>query len=452
MKNRTWMITTLAVLLAMLVSACAVPPPPPAAAPADSGSEASSEGAMEEDGTTTLTWAMWGSPAEVVTHQAVADAFMEEHPEIEIEIMSAPWGDYFTKMQTLWASGDSSQIPDVLFLTPVLAYAPQGVLENLDPYIEEAGYDLEDYWPTLLDLASFEGSVYGFPRDIGLEVLYYNKDIFDEVGVEYPNDDWTWEDLRAAAEALTVKDGDQVTRYGLAMEGGKYQLWVGQNGGQITDDLYNPSTCALDTPEAIEAVEFFAGMMNDGIAMRDANLSQAGGDASVFATGQAAMIIQNASRVSQFNQADLNYDISTVPIPEGGQRAARAGGAAWTMSALSDDKEAAWTFLSWLQSTDGGQRIYTASGEILPALMSTAKSDVFLGVDQPPANRQAFITEGESAKAGIIVLIPEWNELSGSIITPALQQIWVGDAEAADALPALCEQMNNFLADNGYPK
>jgi multiple sugar transport system substrate-binding protein len=355
-------------------------------------------------------------------------------------------------MQTLWASGDANQIPDVLFLTPVLPYAAQGVLENLDPYIEEAGYDLEDYWPSLLDLAMYEGSVYGFPRDIGLEVLYYNKDIFDEVGIEYPNDEWTWDDLRTAAEALTVRDGDQVTRYGLAMEGGKYQLWVGQNGGQITDDLYNPSACTLDKPEAIEAVEFFAGMMNDGIAMRDANLSQAGGDAAVFAAGQAAMIIQNASRVSQFNQAGLNYDVAPVPIPEGGQRAARAGGAAWTMSAGSDNKEAAWTFLSWLQSTDGGQRIYTESGEILPALISTANSDAFLNAEQPPANRQAFITEGESAKPGIIVVIPEWNELSNSIITPALQEIWVGDVTPAEALPALCEQMNTFLADNGYPK
>ena len=241
LKNRLWYLVTLAILMAMLVSACAVPvPPPPSSAPADTGSEAtteetpaaeeeSAEEPVAEGGDSTLTWAMWGSPAEIATHQAVADAFMDEHPEIKIEILSAPWGDYFTKVQTLWASGDATQIPDVLFLTPVLPYAAQGVLENLDPYIEKAGYDLEDYWPSLLDLSSFDGSVYGFPRDSGLEVLYYNKDIFDEAGLEYPNDDWTWDDLRAAAEALTVKDGDQTTRYGLAMEGGKYQLFVGQN-------------------------------------------------------------------------------------------------------------------------------------------------------------------------------------------------------------------------------
>ena len=451
MMKRLWMVLTLTVLLAMLVSACAVPVPPPAA-PAETGSEATTEEAAAEDGATTITWGMWGSPTEIATHQAVADAFMAEHPEIKVEITSEPWADYFTKMQTLWASGDASQIPDVLFLTPIVPYAAQGVLENLDPYIEQSGYDLEDFWPGLLEYASYEGSVYGFPRDMSAEVLYYNKDIFDEVGIEYPTDEWTWDDLLAAAEALTVRDGEQITRYGLAMEGGKYQLWVGQNNGTIFDDIRNPSTCTLDQPEAVAAVEFFAGMMNDGVAMRDANLSQAGGDSAVFASGQAAMIIQNASRVSQFNQASLNYDIAAVPIPEGGQRSASAAGAAWTMSAGSDDKDAAWTFLSWLQSTDGGQRLYTESGEILPALQSTANSDVFLGSGDPPANRQAFITEGQGAKVGRVGLIAEWNELNGSIITPAMQQIWVGDAAAADALPALCEQVNAFLADNGYPK
>src|SRR5262245_1274982 len=125
LKKRLWSVVTLAVLLAMLVSACAVPLPPAEAPAADSGSEATTteESAPAEDGTTTLLWSMWGSPAEIATHQVVADAFMAEHPEIKIEILSAPWADYFTKLQTLWASGDASQIPDVAFLTPVLPYA-----------------------------------------------------------------------------------------------------------------------------------------------------------------------------------------------------------------------------------------------------------------------------------------------------------------------------------------
>jgi multiple sugar transport system substrate-binding protein len=396
---------------------------------------------------------MWGSPEELATHESVRDAFVAEHPEIAVEMLSYPWNDYFTAMQTVWASGDPNAIPDVLFLFPVPRYAADGVLENLDPYIEAAGYDLDDYWPALLESAMYEGSIYGFPRDIGLEVLYYNKDIFDEAGLDYPTDEWTWDDLLAAAEQLTVVEpSGQVTRYALGMEGGKYLLWVNQNGGSVLDDMRNPSRCTLSEPEAVEAIRFFADMMDNNHAMRDANLSQAGGDAAVFASGQVAMIIQNASRVSQFNAAGLNYDVAPAPIPSGGQRAASAGGAAWVMSSGSDNKDAAWTFLSWLQSTDGGQRIYTESGEIFPALQSTARSDAFLQSDQPPANRQAFLTEGENARVGRFGYFPEWDELNGTIIDPVMQQIWAGEAGPDAVLPGVCEQVDAYLAEQGFPK
>jgi multiple sugar transport system substrate-binding protein len=433
-------MTALLLAVTVTLSACQTQAPPPTAAPAKA----------EE---VTLLWAFWGSPAEAKTHQAVADVFMADHPNIKIETMVEPWGDYFTKVQTLWASGDASVIPDVLFLWPTPRYAAEGVLENLDPWIEKSGYDLDDYWPALLESAKYDGSVYGFPRDISVEVLYYNKDIFDEVGVDYPTDDWTWDDLLAAAEKLTVVESSgRVARYALGMEGGKYLLWVGQNGGSILDDMRNPSKCTLTEPAAVEAIEFFAGMMDDNYAMRDAALSQAGGDAAVFQSGQVAMIIQNASRVSAFNEAGMNYDVAVVPVPKGGQRSASAGGAAWVMSAASDNKEEAWTFLSWLQSTDGGQKLYTASGEIFPALRSTARSDAFLEADQPPSNRQAFLTEGENAKVGRFGYFAEWGELDGSIISPGMQPVWAGEATPAEAVAQVCDQVNAFLAENGYPK
>lgn len=401
----------------------------------------------------TVTWAFWGSPEERATHETVANAFMEAYPDINVEIWHEPWADYFTKIQTLWASGDSAEIPDIAFLSPISNYAADGVLEPLDSFIEESGFDREDFWPGLLEFAMYDEMVYGFPRDIGLEVLYYNKDVFDEAGVEYPTEEWTWDDLLAAAEQLTVVAGNgRVSRYALGMEGGKYQLWIGQNGGSILDDMANPSRCSLTDPEAMEAVQFFADMMANNYAMPDANLSQSGGDSAVFQSGQVAMIIQNSSRVPAFNEAGMNYDVAVVPIPEGGQRSASAAGAAWTMSSFSDDKDAAWTFLSWLQSTDGGQAIYTQSGEILPALRSTALSDAFLGNDDPPENKQAFIVEGDNAKVGRAGLFPEWNELSGTIISPGMATIWAGEATVEDALTSICEAADAFLAEKGYPR
>lgn len=461
MKQKLFLLLAL-LSVTLLVSACVVATPAAPAAPAGGESEAEAPAAAPEEAAeepaaaaepVTITWAFWGSPEEAASHQKVGEVFMAEHPEIKLEYLNEPWNEYFTKMQTLWASGDATAIPDILFLWPTPRYAAEGVLENLDPYIEASGYDLGDYWPALLESASYDGSVYGLPRDISVEALYYNKDIFDEAGVAYPTDDWTWDDLRAAAEKLSVvEDSGRVARYALAMEGGKFQLWIGQNNGAILDDVRNPSKCMMAEPAAVEAIQFFADMMNDNLAMRDANINEAGGDAAVFQSGQAAMIIQNSSRVSAFNQAGLNYDVAPVPIPEGGQRAAAAGGAAWVMSSASDNKDAAWTFLSWLQSEEGGQRLYTESGEIFPALQSTARSEAFLESDQPPANRQAFLTEGENAKVGRFGYFPEWDEIESSIISPNLQRIWAGEASPEEVLPEICQQVDAFLADQGYPK
>lgn len=436
----------LTLVLAMLVSACAVPvaPAAPAAVPA-AGAPAAGEAV-------TITWAFWGSPEEAASHARVANAFMAEHPDINIELWNQPWDDYFTKIQALWASGDAKTIPDVAFLWPTPRYAAEGVLENLDPYIAESNYNLEDFWPGLLESARYEGSVYGFPRDIEVNVLYYNKDIFDAAGVEYPTDAWTWDELRAAAEKLTVKDASGNTeRYALAMEGGKFIKWVQQNGGQMLDDFVNPSQCTLTEEKALGGIQFFTDLLNDGLAMRPADLNQAGGDAAVFQSGQAAMIIQNTSRVSAFNAAAMNYDVAPVPIPADGVRWNGAGGAAWVMSAKSDNKDAAWTFLSWLQSAEGGQKLYTEAGEIFPALQSVAGSPAFMN-DQPPANKEAIITEAAASGVGGFGYFPEWGEIDGSILGPGMDLVWSGEATPADQVPVVCDQINTFLAENGYPK
>ena len=443
MPRKLWSVLSVVMVLALALGACAPVPPAPAQPPAE---------APAAKPAVTLRWAFWGSPEEAVSHKLVADAFMKLHPEIKIETWNEPWDNYFTKIQALWASGDPAAVPDIAFLWPTPKYAAEGVLENLDPYIQKSGYNLNDYWGGLLESAKYQGSVYGLPRDIEVNVLYCNKDLFDKAGVPYPDESWTWDDLLAAAEKLTVKDaGGKVVQYALAMEGGKYSKWVNQNGGAILDDYVNPSKCMLAEPKSIEAVQFFADMMNKGYAMRDADLSQAGGDAAVFLSGQAAMIIQNTSRVSTFNAAKMNYDVAVVPIPKGGKRWNPAGGAAWVMSAKSANKDAAWTFLQWLQSADGGQKLYTERGEIFPALQSAANSPAFL-TDQPPANKQGIIAEAAASGVGGFGYFPEWDELDSSVIGPALQRIWAGEADPAQLLPEMCKQADQFLKDKGYPK
>ncbi|MCB0068099.1 MAG: extracellular solute-binding protein, partial [Caldilineaceae bacterium] len=128
-----------------------------------------------------------------------------------------------------------------------------------------------------------------------------------------------------------------------------------------------------------------------------------------------------------------------------------AGGAAWVMSSGSDNKDAAWTFIQWLQSDGGGETIYTERGEIFPALQSVANSPAFM-TDQPPANKQGIITEAAASDVGNFGYFPEWGELDGSIIGPGLEKIWAGEIDPETGLADICAQVEQFLADNGYPK
>lgn len=87
----------------------------------------------------------------------------------------------------------------------------------------------------------------------------------------------------------------------------------------------------------------------------------------------------------------------------------------------------AWTFLSWLQRQTAAE-IYTEAGEIFPALQTTAMSPAFM-TDNPPANKEAIFTEGRASGVGGFGYFPEWDELNGSIISPATSQIWAGEAQ-----------------------
>ena len=402
----------------------------------------------------TLLWGMWGSPDEIVTHQKVADAYMAKNPNVKITLWTQAWGDYFTKLQTLFTANDPTTIPDVFFLSPVPGYAAKGVLKNLDPLIKSSGMDLSDYWPGAVASTSYKGSVYGFPRDIGIEVLYYNKDDFDKAKLAYPTDSWTWDDLSKAAKALTVKDASgRTSRFGLAMEGGKYFDWAGANGGLILDDMFNPTTCKLSDPKSVAGIDFFAGMMNNGIAWRDADLSQSGGDQTVFLADQASMFIQNASRVPALNAAKINYDIAPVPTaPGGGRSAGSSNGAAWVMSNVTTKPDAAWAFLQFLQSPTGGQAVYFSTGDSFPPTKSGANSPVFLAKDRGPANKNAFLVGAATANINNNGWFADWNELNGTVINPVLTTIWAGTAKAGDVLPGLCDTVNKYLADHGYKK
>ncbi len=158
---------------------------------------------------TSITLSGWSSSdAENKALTDQVDAFMKANPDIKVEVSFSP--SYEDTMQTAFASGDypevfyvdSSKLPD---------WAEAGVVAPAGDNIQ----DVEDIYPSLLQVFTYKGTLYCPPKDFSTMTLQYNKDLFDAAGVEYPTAKWTWDDLRAAAEKLTGKNAEGKSVLGL---------------------------------------------------------------------------------------------------------------------------------------------------------------------------------------------------------------------------------------------
>lgn len=390
---------------------------------------------------TTVSWSYWGDPGELPPNFEVIEQFEAANPDIAIETQHAPWASYFDRLQTQWAGGVS---PDVMFLNNIPSYASRGVLAGLDDLIAESGFDISGYHPDMLRIFMLDGTLYGFPRDNDTTVLYYNMDLFDEAGVAYPDDTWSWAELREAAAALTVTDAQGRTlQYGVVLEANKYPNFVHQNGGLLFDDPLAPTQFLLHEPAAVEAIQFMADLINvDGSAPSFDAQQQMGSTTELFATGRVAMVLTNAARVPTFLEAGFNWNVAPLPTGPTGIRANTLGGAGYVMATNPGDLEASWRFLQFLSGPEG-QSIFAATGLAVPALTTPETAAAFVAAMPEHVNGQVFIDE--TANGMLNPNFPDWREIETTLVTPALDLVWNGEQTAEQALGAIAAQVQAFL-------
>lgn len=390
-----------------------------------------------------ITWSFWGDPGELPPNYEVIEAFEAANPDINIEVQHAPWGSYFDRIQTQMAGGTA---PDTMFLNNIPSYASRGVLQSLDELIAESGFDISGYNQELLRTFTYDGQLFGFPRDNDTTVLYFNKDLFDAAGVDYPTDEWDWDDLREAALALTNRDSaGRTLQYGLALEKNKYPVWVYQNGGLIFDDALSATEFLMDDEQAVEAIQFVADLINvdRSVPSFDA-MQQLGSTTELFSTGRVAMVMTNAARVPTFAQADFEWDVAPLPMGPTGIRANTLGGAGYVLSSTSRDLESAWRFLQFLSGPEG-HAIFASTGLAVPALTTQETAEAFIAALPETINGQVFIDE--TANGQLSPVFPGWREIESTIVIPALDLVFNGEMSAADAIAQIKPQVDNALAN-----
>ncbi len=357
-----------------------------------------------------------------VTSKEIVDKFIEEHPNINVTIQEAPWGDFASKIATQIAG---NTMPDVWFQenATILGYGERGVAEELTPYIER-DLNAEDYVDALYSAENADGQIWGVPHGVNPVALAYNKDLFEEAGLDYPADEWTYEELIEAAKELTITDGDRTEQYGFV---GSYSIttgwfpWLKQAGGSALDESKTKSM--FNSQQSIDGLTQLRQGIEEGYFTSSDFLTANGGELEVFGMEKAAMLFIQYSLQVTMNESfpDTNWDTVKMPLGMDGERYVPMVNNTWLISSRAEEqtKEAAWEFLKFYLSEDV-QNIVAESGSTLPVHVSALEL-VEESVTKPE-NKTAF-TQG-IAEGGVTLdendTWSEWRLVAQEYVNEAI--------------------------------
>lgn len=405
-------------------------------------------GVGAQDGPRDVSFMVFGDPAELASYQALVGAFEGEHPEIDIELIHIPsQSDYRLRLGADFAAGSPADV----VLINYRRYAPfaaRGVLEPLAPFLRRSELIADsDFFPEATDPFRWRGQLMCIPQNISSLVVYYDKDLFDEAGLDYPAKDWTWDDFLATAKALT-KDLDadgQTDQYGLGTEASIFRVapFIWQNGGElvVTEQNGTPLRLALDSRAAREAIEWFVALQTEHGVVPDALAEAAQESESRFLDGSLAMFLNSRRGVPTYRSiSDFDWDVTALPRKE--QAAGILHSDAYCMAAAAQDKEAAWTFIEFANSPEG-QAIVAESGRTVPSLIEVAQSPAFLDPAARPANSAVFLDTIPLLRG--VPVMAAWvdvEELAGD----ELERAFFGQASVDEAISSMITRTLPFFA------
>ncbi len=308
--------------------------------------------------------------------QKIVDAFEDENPDITVEVTTLPYAEYFTALQTDVAAGTAADVFDFEF-----AQYPQfqstGVLAPLELTNPSA------YRPSVLEAYQTDGVSYAAPSSFSTVVLYYNKRIFDEAGLEYPTNDWRWEDVQTAAEAIT----DPATgTWGVHQPVSFYEFYkvLAQSGGEFLDA--DGTAVAFDSPEGIEAAEWLVNKSGTIMPTIEDGQGTPDFDTNLFTEGKLGMMYSGIWVFGDLADMADEWDIAVDPWNT--QQASALFSNAVGVNATSDKVEAATKWVEFLTSSDIMVQTRLDAGWELPPISDEAELATYLDKTDP-ANRQA---------------------------------------------------------------
>ena len=343
-------------------------------------------GCTTKESQITIQYSSWGSKSEIILKPILND-FEKENPDIKIDFMHIPQ-NYFQKLHLLFASNTA---PDVVFINNIYlpVYANAGLLEDLT----DTDLIYKEFYQKSLDAMTYKGKIYAIPRDISNLVIFYNKNIFDEKQIKYPDKNTTFNDFLIMSQKLTDK---QKGIFGISFEEDPifYLPYLMSEGGGILSDDGNSNI--INSKESQKAINFYSDLRNKYHVAPTNSETASLTMAQMFLQGKLAMHLSGRWLVPKYRET-AQFDWDVAPFPKGTKGSiVPLDASGWAISSKSKHKKEAMQLVKYLSSKESLQK-FSKSGLIVPARIDSANSKAFLD-GNTPQNAKVFLDIIETSK------------------------------------------------------
>ncbi len=359
--------------------------------------------------------------------RGILEGFSAAYPNITVTYEPLP-AEYLVQIQTGIAAGN---VADVFAVQNEYAqdFMSRDVLLPIDDYMEEDGVSTDAFYAPLIDAYTWQGSLYGLPKDWSPIGAVYDPTAFETAGIEMPID---WEGLREALAALQESTGNTALALDPAFD--RFVIFMYQAGGSITNPEVTEFT--LDAPEVTEALEYFYGLYADGLSNTSANIG-AGWPGDAYVQGLTSMVFEGNWMFPTLNDQAPDREFAVAELPEG---PAGPGTPAFTQSYSifngTQNPEAAWVLVNYLTGVEGA-RAALPLGLALPAL--PALEDEFLELFP---EREPYLAAGEYATA---VQYGPGGQTFATDANAVLENLFAGGIDVAEAQAQLVTAAENNI-------
>jgi len=387
----------------------------------------------------------------------VFEAYQAARPGVKIDYSILPSSGPELR-QTLISRRLANKLPDITYLADIFAtqFADAQITTDMRPFLNSGGpITMTSLAKPFLDQylvvsGPNKDGIFGLPTGADTVVLFYNKRHFDEAGIPYPDDTWTFEKQMEVAAQLTQKNGSTTTRYGLAASvpwHATYVPGIEALGDTLLDDQ---NMFKLQSDAAIKLFTMYWEQVKAGVLASSTQINQLGGIQVAFASGAASMIqsVRALVPVVKATQPD-DWDVAFEPTINGVRKTGMGSIAqCMTPQGAANNQELCYDYLNWFYSGDGGMKILTSTYGTVPPVESLYQSDIWTALPPPPANNEVFWKSIEFGAMNPTSIPADVQAVVDTELLKAEEAVVLNDVPVADALKTAEAVINEAMARN----